>query len=119
MIATRIALAALLGLGLSGIPSSVWAQGRVVHGGTRTSVNQTANVNRNVNVNRDIDVDVDRDYHPIARTAAVATTAVVTTAVVGSVVHSLPQACTTTRWAMSATSNAATPGTSRNTREPS
>ena len=66
---------------------------------TRTSVNRNVNANRNVNVNRnvDVDVDVDRHYHPVARaaatTAAVTTAAVVTSAVVGSMVRTLPPAC--------------------------
>jgi hypothetical protein len=34
-----------------------------------------------------------RPYHPVARTAAIVGTAAVTAAVVGSVVHSLPPAC--------------------------
>ena len=60
---------------------------RNINNTTRTSVN------RNV----DVDVDVDRHYHPVARaaatTAAVTTAAVVTSAVVGSMVRTLPPAC--------------------------
>jgi len=71
-----------------------------------------ANVNRNfnnVNVNRNINnVNVDRDinvngryggwgdgccYHPVATAAAVTAAAATTAAVVGSVVHTLPPAC--------------------------
>jgi len=63
------------------------AQARNINNTTRTSVN------RNV----DVDVDVDRHYHPVARaaatTAAVTTAAVVTSAVVGSMVRTLPPAC--------------------------
>jgi len=72
---------------------------RNINNTTRTSVNRNVNANRNVNVNRnvDVDVDVDRHYHPVARaaatTAAVTTAAVVTSAVVGSMVRTLPPAC--------------------------
>jgi len=90
------------------------AEGRnvSVSGGARTSVNRSANVNRNVNrdvnrsvernVSRDIDRDVDVDvhggwggccFHPVAAAAAVTTAAVATAAVVGSVVNTLPPAC--------------------------
>ena len=66
---------------------------RNINNTTRTSVNRNVNVNRNV----DVDVDVDRHYHPVARaaatTAAVTTAAVVTSAVVGSMVRTLPPAC--------------------------
>jgi hypothetical protein len=58
----------------------------------RTSVNHHAQVNHNVNVHRSVHVDVDRGYpgyHPVAR----ATTAVAAAVVVGSIVHSLPPAC--------------------------
>src|SRR6516162_342692 len=69
------------------------AQARNINNTTRTSVNRNVNVNRNV----DVDVDVDRHYHPVARaaatTAAVTTAAVVTSAVVGSMVRTLPPAC--------------------------
>jgi hypothetical protein len=78
-------------------------EARNINNTTRTSVNRNVNsnrnVNRNVNVNRsvDVDVDVDRHYHPVARaaatTAAVTTAAVVTSAVVGSMVRTLPPAC--------------------------
>jgi hypothetical protein len=77
------------------------AQAREVRNTTRTSVNRNVNVNRrDVNVNRNVDIDVDVDrrrYHPVARaaatTAAVTTAAVVTSAVVGSMVRTLPPAC--------------------------
>jgi hypothetical protein len=80
----------------------------------RTNVNHNVNVNRNrnvnvnrdVNVHRDVDIDVDHHYHghygygydhPYAAAAGVAAAAtaasVVTRAVVGSVVYSLPPAC--------------------------
>ena len=76
------------------------AEARNIKNTTRTSVNHNVNHNRNVNVNRSVDVDVDvdrRHYHPVARaaatTAAVTTAAVVTSAVVGSMVRTLPPAC--------------------------
>lgn len=92
---------------------------RFVSGGTRTSVNRSANanvnrnvgasanvnrnanintnvnrnVNTNVNRNVNVDVDVDRNWHPVA-TAAVTTAAVATTAaVIGSMTRTLPPAC--------------------------
>jgi hypothetical protein len=76
------------------------AQARNINNTTRTSVNRNVNRNTNVNVDRHVDVDVDvdrRHYHPAARaaatTAAVVTTAAVTSAVVGSMVRTLPPAC--------------------------
>jgi hypothetical protein len=61
----------------------------------RTICSKVRNVNTNRNV--DVDVDVDRHYHPVARaaatTAAVAPTAAVTSAVIGSMVRTLPSAC--------------------------
>jgi hypothetical protein len=61
-----------------------------------TSINYNRNINRNVNRNLNVDVDVHhsygygyRDYHPIARAAAVATAA----AIVGSYYRSLPTNC--------------------------
>jgi hypothetical protein len=77
-------------------------EARQVRNTTRTNVNrnvnrnQNVNVNRNVNVHRDIDIDVDHhyhDYHPVGRAVAVAAAATVTAAVVGSIVYSLPPAC--------------------------
>jgi hypothetical protein len=63
----------------------------------------SANVNRNfnnVNVDRDINVDGHYGgwgdaccYHPVARAAGVAAAAATTAAVVGSVVNTLPPAC--------------------------
>jgi hypothetical protein len=60
--------------------------------------NRNVNLNRNVNVNRDIDVDVDHHYHgnyyhPVATAVGVAAAVTVTAAVVGSIVYSLPPAC--------------------------
>ena len=92
-----IAAAAFL-VSLAALPGDAHA-GRQVQNNTRTSVNKYVNVNKNVNrntnvnVRRDIyiDVDVDRDHHhPVATAAAVVTTAIV----VGSVVNTLPPACT-------------------------
>jgi hypothetical protein len=72
------------------------------------NVNRGGNINRNynanVNVNRDVNVNVHNDYHggygyggccyhPVATAAAVTATAVVTSAVIGSIVYSLPPAC--------------------------
>ena len=67
------------------------------------NVNYNRNVNRshNVNIDRDIDIDVDHDYrgyygggyHPIATAAAVTAAATVTAAAIGSIVYSLPPAC--------------------------
>ena len=76
---------------------------RPAAGGTRTSVNRSANVNQATSINRstnvdvkrnvNIDVDADRNWHPVAA-AAVTTAAVATTAaVVGSVTRTLPPAC--------------------------
>jgi hypothetical protein len=82
------------------------AEARDVRNNTRTNVNRNVNVNRDVNVNRnvnvntrrhvDIDVDVDRHHHhPIATAAAVGATMAVTSAVIGSMVYTLPPACST------------------------
>ena len=79
-------------------------EARNVKNTTRTNVNHNVNhnrnvnvnSNRNVNVNRDIDVDVDRGWgvgRAVATTAAITATAAVTSAVVGSMVHTLPPAC--------------------------
>jgi hypothetical protein len=73
------------------------SESRQVRNTTRTSVNR--NVNKNVNYHRDVDIDVDVDRrggyygHPAATAAAVTAAAVVTRAVVGSIVYSLPPAC--------------------------
>lgn len=64
------------------------------------NVNRNTNVNvnnGNVNINRDVDIDVDHgwyDNHPVATAAAVGTAIAVTAAAVGSIVYSLPPACT-------------------------
>jgi hypothetical protein len=112
---TAMTMALLVVIATSwGLPAPTAA--RQVHNTTRTNVNrnvnvnrnqnvnvnrsQNVNVNRNVNVHRDIDVDVDHHYHgyshgyhPVATAAAVTAAAVVTAAVVGSIVYSLPPAC--------------------------
>jgi len=92
------AIALMLGLA---VPTT--AAAREVRNNTRTNVN--SNVNRNVNVDKnvnvntsrhvDVDVDVDRrrDYHPVATAAAVGATVAVTSAIVGSMVRTLPPAC--------------------------
>jgi hypothetical protein len=77
-------------------------------GVARTNVNQNRNVNANrnvnMNVNRNVNVNVHGGYygggycgdgccyHPVA-VAAVTATAVVTVAIVGSMVQTLPPAC--------------------------
>ena len=69
--------------------------------GGNTNVNRNTNINHNTNVNvhKDVDIDVDvhhgyghgccydNHYHPVAA-------AVVTAAVIGSIIYSLPPACT-------------------------
>ena len=111
---SRFVVALLVVLLVAGAPA-LQAAGHGSRGTARSSVssqnvNRNANVNRNTNVNRnvnrntnididrDIDIDVDhhhgccyhRDYHPVAAVAAVAVTA----AIVGSIIYSLPPACT-------------------------
>lgn len=53
------------------------------------------NINRNTNINVDNDHhrDWDDDYHPIARGVAFGTAAAVTSAVIGSMIYTLPPAC--------------------------
>jgi len=53
-----------------------------------------------VDVDRDIDIDIDvdhdhRHHHPIATGVAIGTAAAVTSAVIGSMVYTLPPACST------------------------
>jgi hypothetical protein len=77
------------------------------------NVNRNTNVNRNVNVNTNTNVNVNRNvdvnvrggyygggyygggccYHPVATAAAVTAATVATAAVVGSMVNTLPPAC--------------------------
>jgi hypothetical protein len=64
------------------------------------NVNRNTNVNvnnGNVNINQDVDIDVNHGWynnHPVATAAAVGTAMAVTAAAVGSIVYSLPPACT-------------------------
>jgi hypothetical protein len=63
---------------------------------TRTSVNGCCRGghHRDVYVRRDVDIDVDyRHYHPVATAVGVAAAATVTAAAIGTIVHSLPPAC--------------------------
>lgn len=68
---------------------------------TNVHRNANVNVNRNVDVHRDVDVDVHGGYygrggccyHPVATAAAVTAASVATAAVVGSMVNTLPPAC--------------------------
>lgn len=103
----KILLALTIALLVAGAPayaqrsSSRSSVNANVNRNVNANVNQNVNVNRNtnVNINNDIDVDVDVDhhygygsgccYHPVARTTAVVATA----AVIGSMVYSLPPAC--------------------------
>lgn len=61
----------------------------------RTNVNRTNinNVNVNRNWNTDVDVDNGWNWHPAAAAAGFAAGAAVTSAAIGSVVYSLPAAC--------------------------
>jgi hypothetical protein len=99
---------------LSGVTAS-GQRSTVSRGSAQTSVNRNANVNRNtnvnanrnvnvnqnVNVNRDVNVNVHGGYgynngccyHPVAAAAAVTGAAMVTAAAIGSMVHTLPPAC--------------------------
>jgi hypothetical protein len=99
--------AVLLALGAASDPAA--AISREVRGTTHTNVaanrnvnvNQNVNVNRNVNVSHNVNVDVDVHhdyccYHPVATAVAVTAAAVTTAAIVGSIVHTLPPACTVT-----------------------
>ncbi|HTR25279.1 MAG TPA: hypothetical protein VMI10_14960 [Terriglobales bacterium] len=110
----RQLLSITLVLLLTGAPMLAQRRG----GGTRTSVSQgnvnrnahasQGNINRNTNINsnRNVNVNVDHDvyvhggyygggccYHPVATAAAVTATAMVTAAVIGSMVYTLPPAC--------------------------
>jgi hypothetical protein len=65
---------------------------------TNVNVNRNINVSQNVNVNRNVNVNVGGYntgccYHPVATAMAVTAAAVTTAAVIGSIVHSLPPAC--------------------------
>ncbi len=100
----RIAMAVLLALLVSDAATLAQRGRGKARSSSRTSthnrnVNRNVNRNTNIDVDRDVDIDVDVDrrgccYHGGWGTAAaVATTAVVTAAVVGSMVHTLPPAC--------------------------
>jgi hypothetical protein len=72
---------------------------RVNNSGNRTNVGNRVNtgdvnINRNVNVNGyDHGGDWDDHYHPVARGVAIGTAAAVTSAAIGSMIYSLPPAC--------------------------
>jgi hypothetical protein len=68
------------------------------------NVNRNVNVNQNVNVNRDVDVNVHGGYYrggyssgccynPVAAAVAVTAATAVTAAAIGSMVNTLPPAC--------------------------
>ena len=72
-----------------------------VNSNKNVNVNSNRNTNVDIDRHRDVDIDIDVDhrhggccYHPVATAAAVTATAIVTAAVVGSVVNTLPPACT-------------------------
>jgi hypothetical protein len=89
---------------------------RNVNANSNTNVNRNTNINRETNVNRNTNVNVNRDrninvdvnhrgccdndwddhHHPIATGMAIGATAAITSAVIGSMVTTLPPACTTT-----------------------
>ncbi len=74
-------------------------EARKNRGYAKTSTNKNVNRNRNKNTNRNVNVN-NRRRHPVGSAVAVAVAvtaaAVVTAAVVGSIVHTLPPACTVT-----------------------
>jgi hypothetical protein len=68
----------------------------------RTNVNVDKRTNVNIDRDRDIDIDIDVDHdwdhhhhHPIATGVAIGTAAAITSAVIGSIVYTLPPACST------------------------
>jgi hypothetical protein len=103
---SRAVLMSLLAVGAHDFFAASEAYAR---GGTRTSVNRSANVNHNanvnrntnvnrnanVNVNRNVNVDVNHrgGYHPVGTAVAVGAAVAVTAAVVGSMVYTLPPSC--------------------------
>src|SRR5262245_118585 len=113
---TAVALVvALAGTDLTAQSRSAAASvNRNTHAHSNTNLNSNTTFNReqtvnvtpdvNLNVNRHVDVNVNRGYyggygccynpHPVATAAAVTTAAVVTAAAIGSIVHTLPPACT-------------------------
>lgn len=52
-------------------------------------------VDRNVDIDIDVDNDWDHHHHPIATGVAIGAAAAVTSAVIGSIVYTLPPACST------------------------
>jgi Ni/Co efflux regulator RcnB len=117
--AVIVALAAAMALPQTAEARDVKAQAR---GNVNSSVNRSdkrdVNVRRDTNVNKrtdvnvnkrtridvdrnvDIDIDVDNDWdhhhhHPIATGVAIGAAAAVTSAVIGSIVYTLPPACST------------------------
>ena len=99
-LAAWLGIALLVALSLGPEPAA--AISREVRGTTNTSINRNTNVNvnrnTNINVNRNVNVAVDVHgggccYHPVATAAAVTAAVVTTAAVVGSIVHTLPPAC--------------------------
>ena len=69
--------------------------GYVARRTTRTTVHGSGGgYHRDVHVRRDIDVDVDyHHHHPVATAVGVAAAVSVTAAVIGTIVHTLPPAC--------------------------
>ena len=85
-------------------PSSISHAGNRSGGGNvnrNANLNRNTNVNRNanVNVNRNVNIDVDNhgrygwNDHPIATGVAIGATAAITSAAIGSMIYSLPPAC--------------------------
>lgn len=70
--------------------------GYVARRTTRTTVHGHGggHYHRDVHVRRDIDIDVDyHHHHPVATAVGVAAAATVTAIAIGSIVHTLPPAC--------------------------
>jgi hypothetical protein len=67
----------------------------------RTNVNVDRRTNVNIDRDRDIDIDVDVDHdwddhhNPVLTGMAIGATAAITSAVIGSIVYTLPPACST------------------------
>jgi hypothetical protein len=93
---------AFLALALLAIIAAGWALPAVAEAyyarrTTRTTVNGCCRGgyhHRDVHVHRDVDVDVDyHHHHPVATAVGVAAVATATAAVIGTIVHTLPPAC--------------------------
>lgn len=71
------------------------ADGYTARRTTRTAVRGGGGVHhRDVSVRRDIDIDIDYRHHrPVATAVGVAAAVSVTAAAIGTIVHSLPPAC--------------------------